>query len=222
MSIVRTIEAFMKVLKNTNCSLIAVSKTYSAEAIMEAYAAGQRVFGENKVQELLPKYDLLPKDIDWHLIGHLQTNKVKLIAPFVMLIHSVDSLKLLNEINKEGARNNRVIDVLLQLYIADEETKFGFSFEEVEAILISDVLVLFENIKIVGFMGMATNTEDQAKIRLEFRSLKIFFDKCRSSYSTANVDLHELSMGMSSDYKIAIEEGSTFIRVGSSIFGKRN
>ncbi|HWZ22465.1 MAG TPA: YggS family pyridoxal phosphate-dependent enzyme [Cytophagaceae bacterium] len=222
MSIANNIEAINNSLKNSHCRLVAVSKTYPAEAISEAYEAGQRIFGENKVQELVQKYEVLPKDINWHLIGHLQTNKVKFIAPFVSLIHSVDSLKLLNEINKEGAKNNRVIDILLQLYIADEETKFGFSFEEVEAILTSEVLELFDNIKIVGFMGMATNTDDQAKIRLEFRSLKLFSDKCKSLYTAVNVDLHELSMGMSSDYKIAIEEGSSFVRIGSSIFGRRN
>jgi pyridoxal phosphate enzyme (YggS family) len=222
MSIANNIEAVNNTLKNSRCRLLAVSKTYPAEAITEAYEAGQRIFGENKVQELVQKYEVLPKDIHWHLIGHLQTNKVKFIAPFVTLIHSVDSLKLLNEINKEGAKNNKVIDVLLQLYIADEETKFGFSFEEVEAILTSEVLELFDNIKIVGFMGMATNTDDQTKIRLEFRSLKLFFDKCKSLYAAVNVELQELSMGMSSDYKIAMEEGSTFVRIGSSIFGRRN
>ena len=222
MSIADNIEEVNKIIKDGHSLLVAVSKTYSAESILEAYNVGQRIFGENKVQELVQKYEVLPKDIQWHLIGHLQTNKVKLIAPFVALIHSVDSLKLLNEINKEGAKNNRVIAILLQLYIADEETKFGFSFEEVEAILSSEVLELFDNIKIVGFMGMATNTDDQTKIRLEFHALKLFFDKCKSLYAVANVELQELSMGMSSDYKIAIEEGSTLVRIGSSIFGKRN
>jgi pyridoxal phosphate enzyme (YggS family) len=222
MSIAENIQLFTKALQGSNCRLIAVSKTYPNEAVQEAYTAGQRIFGENKVQELVPKFEALPKDIEWHLIGHLQSNKVKYIAPFVHLIHSVDSFKLLKEINKEAVKNNRVINVLLQLYIADETTKFGLDFKEAETILQSEELKSYVNIKIIGFMGMATNTEDQEKIRLEFRSLKIFFDRCKASYSFVNIDLKEISMGMSSDYKIAIEEGSTMVRVGSSIFGNRN
>jgi pyridoxal phosphate enzyme (YggS family) len=222
MSIAQNIKIFTDTFRNSTCKLIVVSKTYPNEAVQEAYAAGQRIFGENKVQELVPKYEALPKDIEWHLIGHLQSNKVKYIAPFVHLIHSVDSFKLLKEINKEAAKNNRVINVLLQIYIADEETKFGLDFKEAEAILQSEELNYLNNIKIIGFMGMATNTEDQEKIRLEFRSLKLFFDKCKASYSSAIIDLNEISMGMSSDYEIAVEEGSTMVRVGSSIFGKRN
>jgi PLP dependent protein len=221
MSIASTIQSFSSDLGHST-KLIAVSKTYPVEAIMEAYRAGQRIFGENKVQELLPKYEQLPKDIEWHLIGHLQSNKVKYIAPFIHLIHSVDSLKLLTEINKEGGKHHRIIPVLLQLYIADEETKFGLSFEEAEAILTSEELKKLTHIIIAGFMGMATNTEDQEKIRLEFRSLKSFFDRCKTTYTGNNIDLKEISMGMSSDYKIAREEGSTMVRVGSSIFGKRN
>jgi pyridoxal phosphate enzyme (YggS family) len=222
MSIAENIKLFSEILKNTNCKLIAVSKTYPDEAIKEAYQAGQKIFGENKVQELVQKAETLPKDIEWHLIGHLQSNKVKYIAPFVHLIHSVDSMKLLKEINKEGIKNNRILSVLLQLYIADEETKFGLSFEETEEILGSVDPDIFSNIRIMGFMGMATNTSDQDKIRSEFRSLKTFFDTCQRVYSQKNIDLKEISMGMSSDYKIALEEGSSLIRVGSSIFGKRN
>ncbi len=222
MSIAQNIESFIRTLEGSSCQLIAVSKTYPNEAVLEAYTAGQRIFGENKVQELVPKYEALPKDIEWHLIGHLQSNKVKYIASFVHLIHSVDSLKLLKEINKEAAKNNRVINILLQIYIADETTKFGLDFEEAEMILQSEELKSYRNIKIIGFMGMATNTEVQEKIRSEFRSLKTFFDSCKRKFSSANIDLKEISMGMSSDYKIAVEEGSTMVRVGSSIFGKRS
>lgn len=221
MDIASTIKSFSSQL-GSSVKLIAVSKTYPVEAVMEAYKAGQRMFGENKVQELLPKYEQLPKDIEWHLIGHLQSNKVKYLAPFIHLIHSVDSLKLLAEINKEAKKHNRIIDVLLQLCIADEETKFGLSFEEAEVILKSDILREFVNIRITGFMGMATNTENPQKIRAEFRSLKTFFDRCKSLYSGKNISLKEISMGMSSDYQIALEEGSTMVRIGSSIFGKRN
>lgn len=222
MSIAKNIQSFSSQLRDGFCKLIAVSKTYPNESILEAYEAGQRIFGENKVQELVPKYEALPKDIEWHLIGHLQTNKVKYIAPFVHLIHSVDSFKLLKEIDKEGKKNDRIIPVLLQIYIADEETKFGLSFEEAEILLLSEELKQHQHISIRGFMGMATNTNDEQKIRLEFRSLKEFFDKCKNEFSGNSIDLQELSMGMSGDYKIAVEEGSTMVRVGSSIFGKRN
>lgn len=196
-------------------TLIAVSKTKTNEQILEAYEAGQRDFGENRVQEIVPKYEALPKDIRWHLIGHLQTNKVKQIAPFVHLIHSVDSEKLLAEINKEAGKCNRVIPVLLQIFIAQEETKFGFSFEEAEDLLNASPEIKYPNIRIEGLMGMATNTEDQNQIRTEFKSLKNFFVRIQDSKSRI------LSMGMSSDWKIAVEEGSTMIRVGSSIFGER-
>lgn len=202
-----------------NVTLVAVSKTKPVETIQEAYDVGQRVFGENRVQELVPKYEALPKDIHWHLIGHLQSNKVKYIAPFVTLIHSVDSFDLLKEINKQAAKNNRVIDVLLQVYIAQEETKFGLDFAEVETLLHSDAFKNMHNISVRGLMGMATNTENMDQVRNEFRSLKQFFEKLKSEIGNPKFDI--LSMGMSSDYTIAIEEGSTMIRVGSSIFGGR-
>lgn len=202
--------------------LIAVSKTYPASAILEAYQTGHKIFGENKVQELVEKNEQLPKDIEWHLIGHLQSNKVKYIAPFVSLIHSVDSLKLLQEINKQALKNNRVISCLLQIYIASEETKFGLSQEECIALIQSDIFKNLHNIKIIGLMGMASNTDDVNQIRNEFKHLKKIYDYVSSHLHGNNIDWKEISMGMSSDYKIAIEEGSTLIRVGSSIFGKRN
>jgi len=201
-------------------TLIAVTKTHPVEKLMEVYTAGHKIFGENKVQELCDKYEQLPKDIQWHLIGHLQSNKVKYIAPFVSLIHSVDSLKLLQEINKQAVKNNRVIDCLLQVYIANEDTKFGLSFSEAEELIASEAFKVLKNINIVGIMGMASNTDDEAQIKNEFHSLKLFFDK-HTSVCTSNFNLTILSMGMSSDYKIAIAEGSTMIRVGSSIFGER-
>lgn len=197
--------------------LVVVTKTHPAERIQEIYDAGHKTFGENKVQELTEKYKLLPKDIEWHLIGHLQTNKVKQIAPFASLIQSVDSLKLLKEINKCAEKENRIIDCLLQIHIAREETKFGLSFEETEDLLISDEFKQMKNIRITGLMGMATLTDNETQIRNEFRSLKRFFDKTKDQLPGLNI----LSMGMSSDYKIAIEEGSNLIRVGSAIFGSR-
>lgn len=215
----------LKNLLPQHVTLVAVSKTQPAIAVSEAYQTGHKIFGENKVQELVAKYNELPKDIQWHLIGHLQTNKVKYIAPFVRLIHSVDSLKLLQEINKQAAKNERVIDCLLQIYIANEETKFGLTFEEADTLLSSAEFKQLKNIKIAGLMGMATNTENAAQIRNEFHSLKNFFNMLRSSnltHGTENVELKTLSMGMSSDYQIAIEEGSNMIRVGSTIFGERN
>jgi len=201
--------------------LIAVSKTYPASAVEEAYKAGQRIFGENKVQEMCEKHELLPTDIEWHLIGHLQSNKVKYMAPFVAMIHSVDSLKLLQEINKQAQKNNRVIKCLLQIYIASEETKFGLDKTECKALLDSPDFKAMDNIKIVGLMGMATNTDNTEQIKSEFASLQALFTEIRNTYNHKNIQLSELSMGMSSDYKIAIEEGSTMIRVGSSIFGAR-
>lgn len=200
--------------------LVMVTKTHPAEKILEAYNAGHKIFGENRVQELVSKHEQLPKDIEWHLIGHLQTNKVKMIASFVNLIHSVDSLKLLKEINKCAEKENRVIDCLLQIYIAKEETKFGLSFEEADEILSSEELKQMKNIRIAGLMGMATLTDNESQIRNEFKSLKFFFD-VHCNLPTANCRLDVLSMGMSSDYKIAIEEGSNLIRVGSLIFGDR-
>ena len=197
-------------------TLVVVTKTQPIERIMEVYNSGYKVYGENKVQELEEKYEQLPKDIQWHLIGHLQTNKVKYIAPFVYLIHSVDSLKLLQEIDKQAVRNNRGINCLLQIHIAEEETKFGFDFAEAEQIL--NVTEL-KNVSIVGLMGMATNTNNEEQIKNEFHSLKTFFDKIKSK--TNNPAFQILSMGMSSDYKIAIKEGGTMVRIGSSIFGER-
>ena len=215
----RIVECFHQVKKDIPPSvrLIVVSKTQAIETILEIYHAQHKIFGENRVQELLPKYEQLPKDIEWHLIGHLQTNKVKSIAPFVALIHSVDSLKLLKEINKEALKNNRVIDCLLQLHIASEETKFGFSFREAEDILESPELQQLKNIRIKGLMGMATFTNDKNRIRSEFRSLSAFFQTMKDKYQ-----FEELSMGMSGDYAIAIEEGSTMVRVGTAIFGKKS
>ena len=201
-------------------TLIAVTKTHPVNKLQEVYDAGHKIFGENKVQELVDKYEALPKDIEWHLIGHLQSNKVKYIAPFVSLIHSVDSLKLLQEINKQAEKNNRIINCLLQIFIAKEETKFGLSFEEAEQLINSKELQDQKNIKITGFMGMATNTDNKEQISNEFKSLKAFYDKL-SNFSTLNFGLKTLSMGMSSDYLTAIEQGSTMIRVGSSIFGQR-
>lgn len=202
-------------------TLVAVSKTKPAELIREAYDAGQRVFGENKVQELVDKWEVLPKDIEWHLIGHLQSNKVKYIAPFVSLIHSVDSFKLLQEINKQGEKNGRVIRCLLQFHVAQEETKFGLSFEEAEEILQSREFVEMEHVSIVGLMGMASFVEHEEQIRDEFRNLHNYFAILKSNYFKYNPDFNILSMGMSGDYKLAIEEGSTMIRVGSSLFGSR-
>ena len=201
--------------------LIAVSKTKPVEAVLQAYGAGQRLFGENKVQEMCTKYEKLPKDIAWHLIGHLQTNKVKFIAPFVAMIHAVDSLKLLREINKEAKKNGRVIDCLLQFHIAQEESKFGLNFEEATELLKNESYFEMENIRIVGVMGMASFTEDKEKIADEFRTLYNYFQVIKSHHFKFNPDFKEISMGMSGDYQIAIAQGSTMIRVGSSIFGGR-
>lgn len=205
-----------------HCKLIAVSKTQPIERIMEAYNAGHRFFGENKVQELTEKHDALPKDIQWHMIGHLQTNKVKYIAPFVTLIHSVDSLKLLTEIDKQASKCGRIIRCLLQVHVASEETKYGFSVDEVTHLLNSGVINSLANVRIVGLMGMATFTNDESTIRDEFKMLRKTFDTLKSVVLPVNVEMTELSMGMSSDYRIAIEEGSTIIRVGTAIFGERN
>lgn len=200
--------------------LIAVTKTLPVEVLEQTYVSGFKRFGENKVQELVAKYERLPKDIEWHLIGHLQTNKVKYIAGFVDMIHSVDSFRLLTEINKQAAKYDRVIPCLLQVFIADEETKFGLSEEEVIALLSASELAELTHVKIVGLMGMATNTPDVNKIRTEFRGLKTFFDSCKP-FENERVVMQELSMGMSSDYAMAVEEGSTLVRVGSAIFGDR-
>lgn len=201
--------------------LVAVTKTKPVAMLAEAYAAGSRIFGENKVQEMAEKQPQLPQDIQWHLIGHLQSNKVKYIAPFVSLIHSVDSLKLLQEINKQAAKHNRVIDCLLQIHIAEEETKFGLSAEEARELLHSADVQQLSHIRITGLMGMATNTDDETQIRKEFRGLKQLFDQL-GEFRSDNVVFSELSMGMSGDYLIAAEEGSTLVRVGSAIFGNRS
>jgi hypothetical protein len=204
-----------------NVTLVAVSKTKPVEDIQQAYNAGQCIFGENKVQEMTSKYEVLPKDIQWHLIGHLQTNKVKYIAPYVSLIHSIDSEKLLREVNKEAKKNNRIISCLLQFHIAEEETKFGFSFDEAKELIESEAFLNFQNIQIVGIMGMASFTENEQQIRNEFQTLHDYFQVLKSHYFKFNPDFKEISMGMSGDYKIAIEHGSTMIRVGSTIFGHR-
>ncbi|MEQ8244379.1 YggS family pyridoxal phosphate-dependent enzyme [Fulvivirga sp.] len=222
MDIKNNIAEITNTLHGKKARLVAVSKTKPNELILEAYNAGQRVFGENKIQEMTDKSEALPKDIEWHMIGHVQSNKVKYMAPFVSLIHSVDSWKLLKEVNKQAVKNNRVIDCLLQMHIAEEETKFGLSKEELFEILESQELSSLENIRIVGLMGMATFTEDKAQIRKEFKSLAGIFNEVKTKYHAENIEWRELSMGMSGDYDIAIEEGSTLVRVGSSIFGSRN
>lgn len=201
--------------------LVAVSKTKPKEDIIEAYEGGYRVFGENKPQELAQKYQDLPKDIEWHFIGHLQTNKVKYIAPFVKLIHAVDSIKLLIEINKQAEKNDRVIDCLLQFHIATEETKFGLNLEEAKELLASEDFKSLKSIKIAGVMGMATYTDDESLIRKEFRSLTFIFESLQADCFPNKEEFKEISMGMSGDYIFAIEEGSTMIRVGSTIFGSR-
>jgi len=198
--------------------LVAVSKTKPNADIEEAYAAGQRIFGENKIQEMTHKWETLPKDIQWHMIGNVQTNKVKYMAPYVSLIHGVDRYKLLKEINKQAAKSDRVIDCLLQMHIAQEDSKFGFNKEELEAVVIDLKTNPLPHIRIKGLMGMATFTDNQDQIRSEFKTLKQQFDWLQTQHPEAN----ELSMGMSGDYALAIEEGSTMIRVGSKIFGSRN
>jgi len=202
--------------------LVAVSKTKPAALLMEAYARGQRAFGENKVQELAWKFDELPKDIEWHFIGHMQTNKVKYIAPFVHLIHGVDSFKLLKTIDAEAKKVNRIIPCLLQFYIAEEETKFGLSMDEVTEMLKSAEFLQLKNIQISGVMGMATYTDDENQIHKEFASLKTIFDTLKSAYFSESPEFCEISMGMSGDYRIAVEEGSTMVRIGNTIFGERN
>jgi len=202
--------------------LVAVTKTQPIESIFDAYRTGHRIFGENKVQELVSKYEQLPKDIEWHMIGHLQTNKVKFIAPFVHLIHGVDSMKLLTMINQEGVKANRIISCLLQVKIAKEETKYGMLESEADVLLGDKEISTFSNINIAGLMGMATYTDDTTIIRNEFRNLSTIFNKLQKKYFSTNPDFKELSMGMSHDYAIAVEEGATYIRVGSSIFGERN
>lgn len=221
MSVSENIKHFLSKEIPSNVKLIAVSKTKPIQLIEEAYTSGHRIYGENKAQELAEKYNALPKDIEWHMIGHMQSNKVKYIAPFVSLIHGVDSFKLLEVINKEAEKNNRVINCLLQFHIASEETKFGLDLEEVNTFLNSEEFELLKNVKICGVMGMATFTENEDIIRSEFKELVYIFKQLKNS-SFFNDDFKEISMGMSGDYKIAIEEGATMVRVGSLLFGARN
>ncbi len=221
MSIADNIKNLKAETDRLKVKLVAVSKTKPVEDIEEAYAAGQRTFGENQVQELVEKYEKLPKDIHWHLIGHLQTNKVKYIAPFISLIESVDSLKLLQEINKQAVKNERVINCLLQVYIADEDTKFGLGYDELIELLRSDEYRNMQNVRIIGLMGIATNTDNEKQIKDEFYELKILFDGIKASFFRKDAFFKEISMGMSSDYKLAIEQGSTMVRLGSTIFGQR-
>lgn len=218
MSIASNLEQIKSTL-HAGVELIAVSKTYPPEALLEAYAAGQRHFGENRVQELTEKHELLYKDIRWHMIGSLQRNKVKYIAPYIHLIHSVDSIELLEEINKHAGRNHRVISCLLQVYIATEETKHGFLPEEVLQFFKQNEQEEYPNVHIIGLMGMASFTTNEEQVRAEFRGLKALFDTLNLEY---NAGFNTLSMGMSGDYRIAMEEGSTHVRIGSAIFGARN
>ncbi len=205
-----------------NARLIAVSKTKPIEDLQEAYEAGQRLFGENKALEMRDKHEILPKDIRWHFIGHLQTNKVKYIAPFVELIHSVDSLNLLKQINKEAIKNNRVIDCLLQIDIAHEETKFGLEENEAEELLSSEEFAELKNVRICGLMGIGSITDDKNKTKKEFNNLKKYFDKTKKNFFNSKSYFCELSMGMSEDFEIALQEGATLVRIGSSIFGARD
>ncbi|WP_316789449.1 YggS family pyridoxal phosphate-dependent enzyme [Pedobacter frigoris] len=221
MSIADNLLKYKSELDKEEVELIAVSKYQDTDAILEAYNAGQRVFGENIVQELADKQQQLPADIEWHLIGHLQTNKVKYIAPFIKLIQSVDSLKLLIEINKQAAKHKRVIDCLLQIYIADEDTKFGLGFDEAIELLRSDEFTELKNIRIVGLMGIASNNATEKQTTDEFTELKVLFDGIKLSFFRKEASFKEVSMGMSGDYRLAIEAGSTMVRIGSSIFGKR-
>jgi pyridoxal phosphate enzyme (YggS family) len=221
MSIKENLLSLKNTFINPACLLVAVSKTHPVDAIREAYELGVRDFGENKVQELEEKQAVLPKDIRWHFIGHLQSNKVKYIAPFIYLIHGVDSLKLLTEINKQAEKCGRVINCLLQVYIAKEESKFGLDEKELEDLIRSEAVKNMKNIKVVGLMGMATFTDNEEIVRQEFRYLKSIFDKLKNKALPPNFDLKEISMGMSGDYIIAQEEGSTMVRIGTAIFGER-
>ncbi|EOZ92621.1 Hypothetical protein A33Q_4002 [Indibacter alkaliphilus LW1] len=222
MSIKENLIDIKKTFIDPNCLLVAVSKTHPEEAIMEAYQAGIRDFGENKVQELVEKAEKLPKDIRWHMIGHLQRNKVKYMAGFVHLIHGVDSLKLLKEINKQAIKADRTINCLLQVHIAEEESKFGFDEAELMEMLEDEVLPTLKNVKIIGLMGMATFTEDEEQVLREFESLQSLFEKMKKMDLPDNFDLKELSMGMSGDYLLAQSKGSTMVRIGSAIFGERD
>lgn len=221
MSIAENIDR-IKALLPAHVKLVAVSKTKPAEDILEAYQHGQKIFGENKVQEMVGKYESLPKDIEWHFIGHLQTNKIKYIAPFVHLIHGVDSFKLLKSIDSEAKKAGRIICCLLQFHIAEEETKFGLSMEEALGMLNSEAFQSLKNVAICGVMGMATFTDNEQQIRKEFATLKSYFDMLKKDYYALSPLFQEISMGMSGDYLLAIAEGSTMVRIGSSIFGERN
>jgi pyridoxal phosphate enzyme (YggS family) len=222
MDIKANLEQVKKSFQNPNCKLIAVSKTKPLADLQAAYAAGIRDFGENKVQEIQAKQPEMPADTRWHMIGHLQSNKIKYIAPFIHLIHGVDSFKLLVEIDKQGKKIDRPIPVLLQIHIATEESKFGFDLDELEAMLASPEFTNLTHVQIQGLMGMASFTESQEQIRTEFRGLKQLYENLKKRALPSFVNLHELSMGMSGDYQIAQEEGSTMVRIGSSIFGARN
>jgi PLP dependent protein len=215
------LQNILKELNSKGVKLVAVSKTKPNEAILEIYHSGHKIFGENRVQELVEKQAQLPKDIEWHFIGHLQSNKVKFIAPFVHLIHSIDSLKLLKEVNKQALKNDRTIDCLLQMHIAEEETKFGLDEKEAAELLASEDYQKMQNVRIVGLMGMATFTSDQNQVSLEFRNLSNTFKSLKSRFFKNEESFKEISMGMSGDYKIAVEEGSTMVRIGSLIFGAR-
>lgn len=215
-------EALLKNLQSRGITLVAVSKTHPVERILELYQRGQRDFGENRVQELLEKAPHLPTDIRWHLIGHLQTNKVRYIAPFIHMIHSVDSLRLLAEIEKQAAKAGRTIDCLLQFHIAEEETKFGLSEDEADALLQSQEYQAMRHVRICGVMGMATFTDNTDQVRAEFRHLRRIFERLRTTYFAGAPHFREISMGMSSDWEIAVEEGSTIVRIGSLIFGPRS
>ena len=217
-----TYEALVSKLNEKNVKLVAVSKTKPTTDIMALYEKGQRIFGENKVQELTDKADELPKDIEWHMIGHLQRNKVKYIAPFVNLIHAVDSLRLLKEINKQAKKANRVIPCLLQMHIAEEDSKFGLDQAELEELLESEAYRNMEHVSIQGLMGMATFTEDQEQVKREFAGLNSLFEQVKQQYFADQPEFKELSMGMSGDYELAIEVGSTMVRIGSLLFGERN
>lgn len=219
MSIAKNLSQIKSTIK-PNVTLVAVSKTKPVADLMEAYHAGQRIFGENKIQEMTEKWEQMPKDIQWHMIGHVQSNKVKYMIPYVSLIHGVDSMKLLKEINRLATKWKRTVDCLLQIHIAEEDTKFGLDEKELHEIIYSEELKTFKNVRIVGLMGMATFTDNQAQIKREFLHLKSIFDQYKQ-LETSNLKLKNLSMGMSGDYQLAIECGSTMVRIGSSIFGSR-
>jgi len=222
MSVADNIRWFTSETLPERVKLVAVTKTKTEETIMEAYEAGHKIFGENRVQELVDKYEALPRDIEWHMIGHLQSNKVKYIAPFVSLIHGVDKAKILKVIDKEGRKNDRVIDVLLQFHIAREETKFGFNYSEAREMLASEAFQSYEFVRIRGVMGMATFTDDKDQVRSEFRELVQIFRDLKKEFFPDDPGFKEISMGMSNDYQVAVEEGATIVRIGSLIFGERN